>query len=269
MAQKRGERTGIQSIEVGVPLLIALTDAAGSMTLTNLAGAAHMTPSKAHKYLASFVRVGLVTQSADTGRYNLGPLAVELGFAALRRLDVIEFAQDALDDLRDRLDLTGSLTVWGNHGPTIVRRADNYQPVSLVVQLGMVLPLLTSSNGRIFAAYLDRRITMQFIDAELAVSNGPAARAGLHGIADVEKLVATVRENGIAVAEDLVYPGIAAMSAPVFDHRNALVAAITVVGVQSMIDLSLRGQPAQALSASAKALSRRLGAGAPARAAAT
>lgn len=264
MAKNRGERTGIQSIEVGAPLLVALTDAAGSMTLTALAGAADMTPSKAHKYLASFVRVGLASQSADTGRYNIGPLAVELGFAALRRLDVVEFAQDALNELRDQLDLPGSLTVWGNHGPTIVRRADNYQPVSLIVQLGLVLPLLTSSNGRIFAAYLDRPITKGFIDAELAVFNGPAARAGLHGIADVEKLLATVRENSIAVAEDLVYPGVASISAPVFDHRNALVAAITVVGVQSMIDLSFRGQPAQAVGASAKALSRRLGAGASA-----
>jgi DNA-binding IclR family transcriptional regulator len=263
MAKSRGERTGIQSIEVGSRLLVALTDAAGPMTLTALAGAVDMTPSKAHKYLASFVRVGLVSQNSDTGRYNLGPLAVELGFAALRRLDVVEFAQDALDELRDQLDLPGSLTVWGNHGPTIIRRADNYQPVSLVVQLGLVLPLLTSSNGRIFAAYLDRPITKSFIDAELAIPNGPAARAGLHSVADVDKLLATVRKNAVAVAKDLVYPGIAAISAPVFDHRNALVAALTVVGVQRSIDLSWRGRPAQAVIASAKALSRRLGAGAP------
>ena len=63
MAKRRGERTGIQSIEVGLPLLVALTDAAGPMTLTDLAGAADMTPSKAHKYLASFVRVGLVPKT--------------------------------------------------------------------------------------------------------------------------------------------------------------------------------------------------------------
>jgi DNA-binding IclR family transcriptional regulator len=263
MAKLRGMRTGIQSIEVGAPLLATLTDANEGMTLTALAAATHMTPSKAHKYLASFARVGLVSQSASSGRYDLGPLAVELGFAALRRLDVVEFAQDVLDALRDRLNLAGSLTVWGNHGPTIVRRSDNRQPVSLVVQLGLVLPLLTSSNGQVFATYLDRSITQKLIEAELAAAQGAAARAGLHSMADVEQLLAKVRKNGIAFAEGLVYPGVASMSAPVFDQGNALVAAMTVVGAQGRMNMSLRGKPAQTLAAAAMALSRRLGARMP------
>jgi DNA-binding IclR family transcriptional regulator len=263
MAQRRGERTGIQSIEVGAPLLATLTEASGAMTLTALAAATQMTPSKAHKYLASFARVGLVAQSETTGRYDLGPLAVELGFAALRRLNVVEFGQEVLHDLRDRLDLTGSLTVWGNHGPTIVRRADNRQAVSLIVQLGLVLPLLTSSNGQIFAAYLDRSVTQKLIDAELASPHGAAARAGLHGMADVEQLLAKVRKNGLAVAEGLVYPGVASISAPVFDQSNTVVAAITVVGTQGRLNSTLRGEPAQALAAAAVALSKRLGARIP------
>lgn len=261
MVQKRSERTGIQSIEVGAPLLVALTEAVGPMTLSALAESAEMTPSKAHKYLASFIRVGLVSQSAETGRYSLGPLAVELGFSALRRLDVVQFAQDALNELRDHLGLAGSFTIWGNHGPTIVRKADNDQPVSLVVQLGMVLPLLTSSNGRIFAAYLDRAVTEKFIQAELAVRNGPAARAGLRSMADVDKLLAAVRKNGLALAKDLLYPGVAALSAPVFDHRKTLIAAITVVGLHHTMDHSWHGGPAKAVSAAANTLSRRLGAG--------
>lgn len=262
---KRGIRTGIQSIEVGAPLLATLANANNAMTLTALATAAHMSPSKAHKYLASFTRVGLVSQSADSGRYNLGPLAVELGFAALRRLDVFELAQDTLNELRDRLDLTGSLTVWGSHGPTIVRRAENRQSISLVVRLGLVLPLLTSSNGQIFAAYLDRRATEDLIKAELAAPKGPAARAGFRNLGDVEQLLTAVRKNGISVVEGLVYPGVASISAPVFAQGNELVAAITVVGVQGMMNSSRLGEPAQLLAASARSLSLRLGLRAPTR----
>ena len=99
-----------------------------------------MTASKAHKYLVSFARGGLVSQSTETGRYDLGPLAIEMGFASLRRLNVVEFAQDTLNELRDALDLTAVLTIWSNRGPTIIRRADNSREVvSLVVQLGFVL----------------------------------------------------------------------------------------------------------------------------------
>jgi DNA-binding IclR family transcriptional regulator len=257
----KGARTGIQSIEVGSSLLQVLTNASGPMTLTGLAAAAGMTPSKAHKYLASFMRVGLVRQSAETGRYDLGPLAVEMSFAALRRLNVVEFAQDTLHELRDELDLTAVLTVWANRGPTIVRRADNNREVvSLVVQLGFVLPVLTSSNGRIFATYLDPRVVRPLIEAELADPNGLAARAGLRTMADVEALRATVRQHGLADAAGLFYPGVTSVSSPVFDHSNSLVAALTLVGPLGLVDLSWQSHPADVLKAAAKALSRRLGA---------
>jgi DNA-binding IclR family transcriptional regulator len=260
MARGANGSTGIQSIEVGAPLLTALVAAPGPLTLTALAAAAGMTRSKAHKYLASFGRVGLVAQNPITGRYTIGRLAIELGFAALRRMDMVEIAQEALDDLRDRLDMTASLTIWANHGPTIVRRAENRQSISLVVQLGTVLPLLTSSNGRIFAAYLDRRVTQELIDAELAVPKGPAAKAGLRGPADVDVLVAKVRRHAIASAAGTVHAGVIGISAPVFDHSKSLVAALTVVGVDGMYDLSPVRDPSLTLAKTAAALSQRLGA---------
>lgn len=259
MARRANGSAGIQSIEVGAPLLSALVEAPGPLTLTALAEAAGMTRSKAHKYLASFGRVGLVAQNPLTGRYTIGRLAVELGFAALRRLDMVEMAQEALDDLRDRLDMTTSLTIWANHGPTIVRRAENRQSVSLVVQLGTVLPLLTSSNGRIFAAYLDRRTTRDLIAAELSAPNGPAAKAGLRTTTDVDALIAKVRRDGIASAPGTVHAGIVGISAPVFDHTGTVVAALTVVGVDGMYDTSPKREPALTLGRTAAALSHRLG----------
>jgi DNA-binding IclR family transcriptional regulator len=260
MARSANGSTGIQSIEVGAPLLAALVTAPGPLTLTALAAAAGMTRSKAHKYLTSFGRVGLVAQNPITGRYTIGRLAIELGFAALRRLDMVEIAQEALDDLRDRLDMTASLTIWANHGPTIVRRAENRQSVSLVVQLGTVLPVLTSSNGRIFGAFLDRRTTQELIAAELAVPKGPAHKAGLRNAADVDALMAKVRRDGIASAAGTVHTGIIGISAPVFDHTNRLVAALTVVGVDGMYDPAPTREPARTLAATAAALSRSIGA---------
>ena len=63
---------GIQSIEIGYRLLGCFLTAPGPHTLTSLAAAAEMTPTKAHFYLTSLVRVGLLAKSG--GRtYTLGP----------------------------------------------------------------------------------------------------------------------------------------------------------------------------------------------------
>lgn len=257
---ERPASTGIQSIENGTPVLRALVQAKGPLNLTAIASASGMAPGKAHKYLASYIRAGLVVQNESGGRYDLGPFALELGVAAMRRINVMDIAQNALDDLRNSLGHTVSLAIWANHGPTIMRIAETPDILSVNVRFGTVMPLLTSSFGRIFAAYLDRRMTQGLIQAEIADPNGLAAQAGLKSLADVEALLAQFRARRMSVAENLSTPGRAALAAPVFDHNNRMVAAIAVIGMQGRLDLAPEGRPARELANTARKLSQRLGA---------
>ena len=259
MGRSPTKSVGIQSVEVSAALLRALAETSGPMTLTGLAKQARMSFSKAHKYLASFIRIGLVRQDSVSGRYMLGRFAAELGFAAMRNIDVVEIAQETLDSLRDRLDTTAALSVWGSQGPTVVRKALNLQPVSLLVQLGTVTPLLTSSTGRVFAAHLDRRKTKTMIDRELADRKGAAARSGLRTMSDVEKLLAKVQKDGMAVAVGLMHPGVIGMSAPVFDITGDIIATINLAGMDGVMDTRPQSAARRALRAAAADLSHQLG----------
>ncbi|MET0186778.1 MAG: helix-turn-helix domain-containing protein, partial [Achromobacter sp.] len=85
-------RRSIQSIEVGCTLLTALVEAATPLSLRDLAQAAGMTSAKAHPYLVSFIRVGLVQQDGVTGQYELGAFALQMGLVSLQRLDPVRAA---------------------------------------------------------------------------------------------------------------------------------------------------------------------------------
>ena len=76
---------GIQSIEVGGQVLLALVHHGRPMALKDLAGAAGMAPAKAHPYLVSYARIGLIGQDPQTGLYFLGPLALQLGLISLQQ----------------------------------------------------------------------------------------------------------------------------------------------------------------------------------------
>ena len=76
-------RAGIQSVEVGFELLEALSQAPGALMLRDLAAAAGMSAAKAHRYLVSFQRMGLVVQDPVSTRYDLGPAALRIGLASL------------------------------------------------------------------------------------------------------------------------------------------------------------------------------------------
>ena len=81
----------------------------------------------------SLTRSGLVEQDPVTGHYGIGRLSLTLGLKALGRVDVVRLASDAMPALRDRIDETVVLTVWGDNGPTIVRFEESRHPVTLNV----------------------------------------------------------------------------------------------------------------------------------------
>src|SRR5256885_2000564 len=80
----RGPR-GIQSVEVGGQLLKALARTGRRMALKDLAREAGMTAAKAHPYLVSFCKLGLMEQDRASGHYGLGPLAIQMGLISLDR----------------------------------------------------------------------------------------------------------------------------------------------------------------------------------------
>ena len=148
------EQRGIQSIDVGGRLLQALTRSDGAMMLKDLAEAADMPPAKAHAYLVSFCKLGLMEQDAVTGRYDLGPLALELGLVSLNRLDAVKIASAEMSALAARIGQSTAIAVWGNYGPTIVRFEQSVRPIHVNMRTGTVMQIQQTATGLVFAAFI-------------------------------------------------------------------------------------------------------------------
>src|SRR5215468_1959097 len=76
---------------------------------------AGMTAAKAHPYMVSYMRLGPVEQDRASGRYELGPLALQMGLASMRRLNPVRIATEAIAELVLRINHAVALSVWGNH----------------------------------------------------------------------------------------------------------------------------------------------------------
>lgn len=246
------DRRGIQSIEIGFALIRELSKAQGKVPLKALAASAGMSPSKAHLYLVSFVRLGLVVQDPVTARYGLGPSAIRLGIAAINQLNVVDVAHKHLETFLEATGASVSLSIWGNRGPTIIFRLDGTLPVPLSVRVGFVLPLLSTATGRIFMTYLREREWRGIANAEEAMVPGRLAR--------VLKEVESSRNVGIALTDGETHEGFFGVSAPVFSSDNTLCAAITALGLSAHVDLRPDGPVALAIRDAAHRISRDLGA---------
>jgi DNA-binding IclR family transcriptional regulator len=254
-AKAPSAQRGIQSIEVGGQLLRALAHHGRPLALKDLAQAAAMAPAKAHPYLVSFGKLGLIEQDAASGRYGLGPLAMQLGLISLQQLDPLALATPLLEPLAAECGHTLAVAVWGNRGATIVRVAEPPSAVHVSMRHGTVMSLRGTASGRLFAALLPREQVRTALREE-ALAQG---RRRPVFDADFEAALQAVRHSGLSSVRDLLLPGISALAAPVFDGQGRLALALTAIGPTPLFDGRPGGAVARAVGGAAATLSARLG----------
>jgi DNA-binding IclR family transcriptional regulator len=241
--KKRGRR-GIQSIDTGIRLLEVLQNADGPMPLKDLSARSDMDPSSAHRYLASFVRSGLVRQEADS-RYDFGPLALQIGLAAMRRIEPVQLAEQALPELVAETGYTALLAVWSNRGPTVVRWQRSREPLVTNLGLGSVLPISRSAAGTVLVAFLPQAVTAEALAYE-------ARRESV----DREAFAARVeraRKTRQAYADNTVIPGLAAAASPILHWNGDAVAAVAIISTDREL-----GRPSHPAAVALRAWCERL-----------
>ena len=224
---------GVQSVDIAFQILRLLAAANGPVSLKRLSDAAGMPASKVHRYLASLTAAGLVTQTHRSGHYDLGRGALDIGLAAMARLDFVNAAADAMEELVEHTGATALLAVWGNRGPTIVRWERSRNFIVTALGLGTIMPLLSSATGRVFLAWLSRELTVE----TLAQETGREASDALFRDRQVADTIADVHRHGYASVDGRFIPGLCAVSAPVLNWQNEIEAAITLISTDpALID---------------------------------
>lgn len=223
---------GIQALDAALRVLAEMGRLNGPATLSDIARACDMPPSKVHRYLASFQQAGLVEQTERSGRYDLGRGAALLGLSAIARHDFVNRASDALPDLSASTGMSALLSVLGNEGATVIRWERAASPAVTSIGLGTTLPLLKSATGRVLLAWAPRAPLQSILETEirLAQRNPNMFPDITPTTAGIEKLNAETRAKGYCSVDGRFIPGLVAIAAPILDWQNEAQAVITLVG---------------------------------------
>ena len=207
----------------------------------------------ARKPLAFGAGKYMVVHPYDTGS--------SVGSSHVATLNAVHLARPCLEDLNRETDRTVGLGVWGNQGPTLIWWIEAKRALDVRLRCGMVLPLLGSATGKVFAAFSSPALTGPYLAAEIAALQHLPG----HPLATpeaVEQHLAQVRERRLGVINDAIIAdvnerGVSGVSAPVFDASGAIVLALTMMGDGAEFN---ENDPAVArLGEAARKLSARLG----------
>lgn len=247
------ESRGIQSIEVGGQLLLALAHLGRPTPLKDLAREAGMAAAKAHPYLVSFGKLGLIQQDPASGHYGLGPLALQLGLISLQQVDPIRLAAAELPRLAQAVGHTVGIATWGNRGPTFVRLEEGPTAVHVNMRHGTVVSVRGTASGLLFAAFMPREQVL----AVLALEAG-REKARIEPALEAE--LRRIRECRFSTIVDGTVRGVTALSAPIFDGFGKMVLALTAIGPNTTLSAEADSAPARELAGCAAAISAQLGA---------
>ena len=253
------ERNGVLAAEVVLQVLCAFVGAEPRIMLKTLAARARMHPAKVHRYLVSLCRLGFVRQDPETGLYQLSDGALRLGLAATEVIDPVAVSRPILRTLRETTQLSAILALWDVTGPVVALREIHPAPLTLFTRVGSSLPLLATSTGWTFCAWLPHGTVERAIAHARALPASPETRKWLQHPERMEGLLKAIRRKGVSYSTGQLNSSVHGLSAPVFDGSGHIACVVSVLGAAGQVDLDLEGPTAQALKDAAARISLELG----------
>jgi DNA-binding IclR family transcriptional regulator len=210
--------------------------------------------SSVYRLLQSMIGIGWVDRGHRRGSYRLGLSMLTVGGQLEDRLDIRKIALPSLRHLLKVIGVTSFLCVRRDTRAVCVERLEGEAVRSLAMQLGSSLPLYAGAAPRAILAFLPLGEQRSALKVVRIPGDPPRPDA-----AAIQTDIEQVRREGYAISDGDVTPGIAALGAPVFNHRGELEAAISISGLRAQILGSTRDRNIELITACAREVSRALG----------
>lgn len=238
--------------------LLRLVTAAGSdgASLQELAIAADLSRSTAHRLLSALKSEGLVDRDGASTRWMPGPELFLMGSVAAARYDVTALARDIVRSLAVKTEESAFLSVRRADETVCLLREEGSFPIrSFVLSEGVRFPLGVASAGLAILAFLPDHDVDAYLERhpELEGSWGRA-----HGQRPLRARLAETKERGYAVNPGLIVEGSWGLGAAVFDRSGRPEWALSLTGVAFRFGPDRMAELGRTLLAHAHQLSARI-----------
>lgn len=200
---------------------------------------------------------GYLQRAPHSNAFQLGLNVLSLGFEYLGSMDLLDIARPALEDLRDRLDLSVHMGVRDGTDIVYVLSLPSQHRLRSNVSVGTRSPAHANSIGRatLFDLTLEElRALYRGVKMERFSEQTPTTVDSLY------QRIAEERQLGFVSWRSAIIPGIATVSAPIRDAEGRIVAALNISDYESLpVMQEQNGRVKDEVLRTAAAVSQRLG----------
>ncbi|WP_301860761.1 IclR family transcriptional regulator [uncultured Megasphaera sp.] len=208
-------RSLLKSLEKSLDVLDIFVECNTGMTLKDIAVRTKLNTSTAFRIINTLERRQYLTRDEASKQYRLGPKALALGYSSHWTENVVTLAKPYLRRLQQIFNETASLYVAEGDSRICLDHVESTHALRRVVPLGESLPLYKGAAGKILMAWAPaeerKRMILQYGNLS-------------------EEEFSAIRHNGYAATQDESEHGLFALSVPVFNFEEQVIASLTIAG---------------------------------------
>lgn len=215
------QKLTVRAVERALDILLCFT-ASTELGLTEIAGKVSLHKSTVHRLLASLEAKGFVARDPSTEKYRLGLRIWELSANLSQSDDPAILLLPEMERLRDALGETVSLYLRDGRERIRIQAVQSPQAIRRVAPVGVRLPLYVGASSKVLIAFAEPEVQQDILD-------DPGWPAAIDRRQYIEQLD-DIRRTGYATSVEEREAGAAAVSAPIFNRSQRLIAALSVSG---------------------------------------
>lgn len=234
--------------------LLAQTD--NGMKAADIARTLRIPVTTTLRIMATLQLEGFVRK--DDGRYELGPVLIQLGNATLAGTEIRTAALPILEQLANRTVETAHLAIPCDNRSLIIAVQDSPHPLRAASRPGFLAELYCSSTGKTLLAFHHFPRLEEIIGTARLPKRTPHT---LTTLAEIRREIALTRKRGYSLDDEEFNLGVRCLAAPVYNSHGHVAAAIGITASTVRFTRERIPEMAEAVTSAARELSHLLGYG--------
>lgn len=213
----------VRSLDRGLAVIRAFGPTTPHLTLSEVARATGLTRSAARRFLLTLVELGYVR--SDGREFSLRPRVLELGYAFLSGMSVLEVAQPHVEEMVASVQESATVGVLDGDEVVCVLRIPARRIMVVAIAVGTRLPAYATSMGRVLLAGLSSSEFDRYLD-RIRLEHLTSRT-----VSDLERLRAIIeltRRQGFALVDQELEDGLRTVGVPIRDPAGGVTAALAI-----------------------------------------
>lgn len=250
--EKSPEGVGLLQKAFGV--LDLFTDDRPSWSQAEIGRESGVSKSTVNRLVRFFCAEGYLRQAEDSGRYVLGPAALDLGRRASVQFDIGKIALPVLEEVSRQTGETALLASFARGRQEVVCVAQIPSPregLQVFQNVGSSIPLHAGAVAKAVLAFLPDDVREEVLKGEL----GKLTDRTITDPAVLAHDLDEIRARGYSISREETYSGVYGIGAPVMDATGVVTAGIAIAAPEMRMDATTMLEHAQRIVGAAQRLS--------------